>query len=111
MYWHFPAYLAGNPAYTGTRDPRYRQQPVSVIRRGDWKLLLHLEEWSLDGGREKIDVNSAIELYNLKDDISEQHNLALKEARLRDRLLDELLRWHRSINAPIPKEVNTVRNK
>ena len=33
------------------------------------------------------------------------------DARVRDRLLDELLCWHHSINAPIPKEVNTVHNK
>lgn len=111
LYWHFPAYLAGNPAYTGTRDPKYRQTPVSVIRRGDWKLLLHLEEWSLDGGREKIAVNNAVELYNLRDDVSEQHNLALKDTRVRDRLLDELLAWLQSIKAPIPEEANPSRNK
>jgi arylsulfatase A-like enzyme len=111
MYWHFPAYLAGNPKYTDTHDPRYREQPVSVIRRGDWKLLMRLEEWSLDGGRGKLGINNAIELYNLRDDVSEQHNLALKEPGIRDRLLDELLTWQERINAPIPRERNASRKQ
>ncbi|MDE0937572.1 MAG: sulfatase-like hydrolase/transferase [Mariniblastus sp.] len=67
LFWHFPAYLDGNPKYTKTRSyPAYRQQPVSVIGRGDWKLLMHLEEWSLDGGRESIATNNARKLYNLR---------------------------------------------
>jgi arylsulfatase A-like enzyme len=107
MFWHFPAYLSGNKSYTGARSyPDYRQQPVSVIRRGDWKLMMYMEEWSLDGGREKIATNNAIELYNLKDDISESHNVALREVETRNRLLDELLAWQKAIGAPIPKEPN-----
>ena len=107
LFWHFPAYLDGNPKYTETRNyPAYRQQPVSVIRRGDWKLLMYLEEWSLDGGREKIATNHAIELYNLKNDISESDNVALQQVETRDRLLDELLAWQKEIGAPIPTEPN-----
>jgi arylsulfatase A-like enzyme len=110
MFWHFPAYLAGNPKYTMTRGyPDYRQQPVSVIRRGDWKLMMYLEEWSLDGGRANINKNDAIELYNLRDDVSEQNNLALKETQTRDRLLDELLAWQKAIGAPIPTDPNPMR--
>ncbi len=107
LYWHFPAYLSGNPKYTQTRGyPDYRQQPVSVIRRGDWKLLMYLEEWSLDGGREKLATNNALELYNLKTDVGESDNLALTEVEIRDRLLDELLAWQSSVGAPIPKTPN-----
>ncbi|MEX0324283.1 MAG: sulfatase [Puniceicoccaceae bacterium] len=110
LFWHFPAYLDGNPKYTQTRDyPHYRQKPVSVIRRGDWKLLMYLEEWSLDGGRDAIAINNALELYNLKEDVSESRNLSLMEPAIRDRLLDELLAWQRSVGAPIPKEPNDKR--
>jgi arylsulfatase A-like enzyme len=110
LYWHFPGYLQRNPRYTHTRSGKFRAEPVSVIRRGDWKLMMFMEEWSLDGGREKMDTNNAIELYNLKDDISEQHNLALKEPEIRDRLLDELLAWQKNIGAPIPKEPANIEN-
>ena len=72
---------------------------------------MHLEEWSLDGGREKIATNNALELYNLKNDVSEENNLALKETKTRDRLLDELLAWHKQIGAPIPKEPNPKRKE
>jgi len=107
MFWHFPAYLTGNPSYTGGREEaRYRQQPVSVIRKGDWKLHLYIEEWSLDGGREKIDTNNAIELYNLREDVGESTNLALTHKQKRDELLDELLAWHATVNAPMPREPN-----
>ncbi len=110
LFWHFPAYLIGKSHYTGARSyPDYRQQPVSVIRRGDWKLLMYLEEWSLDGGFEKRAVNNALELYNLKTDVGESNNLALKEPGIRDRLLDELLDWQTSIGAPIPKAPNRKR--
>ncbi|TNF74278.1 MAG: aryl-sulfate sulfohydrolase [Bacteroidetes bacterium] len=107
IFWHFPAYLKGNPKYTGTRNyPDYRAEPVSVIRKGDWKLMMFLEEWSLDGGRANIASNNAIELYNLRDDPGESNNLALTETVVLDSLLDELLTWQKSINATIPREPN-----
>jgi arylsulfatase A-like enzyme len=110
LFWHFPAYLIGKSHYTGARSyPNYRAQPVSVIRRGDWKLLMYLEEWSLDGGFEKRDINNALELYNLKTDVGESDNVALRNPELRDRLLDELLKWQTSIGAPVPKAPNKKR--
>ena len=110
IFWHFPAYLRGDKKYTETRTPDYRQQPVSVIRKGDWKLHLFLEEWSLDGGREKIDTNNCVELYNLKQEVGEKSNLALSNKTKRDEMLEELLAWHKSINAPIPTEPNPKRD-
>ncbi|MCK4565424.1 MAG: sulfatase [Verrucomicrobia bacterium] len=110
MFWHFPAYLAGNPKYEGARNPKYRQRPVSVIRKGDWKLLLHFEEWSLDGGRAKIAENKSVELYNLKDDPGELNDLSLKNTAKRDELLDELITWWETVGAPVPAEPNPKRN-
>lgn len=58
IYWHFPGYL-DNPVPRG-RDSVFRSRPVSVIRKGDWKLHLYLEEWQLDGGRDKLASNKAV---------------------------------------------------
>ena len=86
----------------GLQDGR----PVSVIHKGDWKLHLFYEEWALDGGREKLATNHAVELYNLIDDIGERNDLSNINAAKRDELLNELLAWQTSVNAPIPTERN-----
>ncbi|MCC7338866.1 MAG: sulfatase [Pirellulaceae bacterium] len=108
IFWHFPGYL-NTPVIRGRElDVRtgFRSRPVSVIRQGDWKLHLYLEEWVLDGGREKIASNGAVELYNLQQDIGEHDNLANSHTDKRDKLLDDLLAWHQSVAAPIPSQPN-----
>lgn len=67
IFWHMPGYL-DKPVSRG-RDKVFRTRPVSVVRKGDWKLHLYLEEWLLDGGAEAISTNNAAELYNLKEDL------------------------------------------
>jgi len=91
VFWHFPGYL-DRPVTRG-RDKDFRTRPVSVIRKGDWKLHLYHEEWLLDGGREKLATNNAAELYNLSGDIGERHDLANENTAKRDELLDGLLAW------------------
>jgi len=107
LYWHFPAYLE---SYAGlkdeSRDSIFRTRPVSVIRKGDWKLLMFHEEWVLDGGMDKIASNNAVELYNLKKDVGESNNLSKAKNRKRDKLLKDLLGWQNEINAPVPLEPN-----
>ena len=105
LFWHFPGYL-DDPVIRG-RDPVFRTRPVSVITRGDWKLHLYHEEWQLDGGRTKLATNRAIELYNLKDDLGEHHDLANANTAKRDELLAELLAWQTAIKAPIPTQPNS----
>jgi arylsulfatase A-like enzyme len=104
IFWHFPGYL-DNPVLRG-RDPVFRTRPVSVIRQGDWKLHLYHEEWVLDGGRSGLATNNAVELYHMRDDIGEHHNLALKHPARRDALLDDLLVWMKSVNALLPSQTN-----
>ena len=104
LFWHFPGYL-DDPVIRG-RDPVFRSRPVSVINQGDWKLHLYLEEWQLDGGRAKLATNHAVELYNLKDDIGERHDLANQNIAKRDEMLDNLLAWQKAIKAPIPTQPN-----
>jgi len=107
LFWHFPAYLQTyNGLKEDSRDPDFRTRPVSVIRKGDWKLLMFHEEWSLDGGLNKIDVNNSIELFNLKNDIGESTNLALERKEKRDELLKDLLTWQKDTHAPIPNKPN-----
>lgn len=94
LYWHFPIYLQ---AYikndTTTQDPLFRTRPGSAIRYGDWKLIQYFE-------------NNDLELYNLKDDISEKKNLAgLKPEKVKE-LLGMLEEWRNEINAPVPTELN-----
>jgi arylsulfatase A-like enzyme len=104
IFWHFPGYLNA-PVIRG-RDPVFRTRPVSVIRKGDWKLHLYHEEWQLDGGREKMATNNAVELYNIAADIGERKNLANENRAKRDELLGDLLKWFKSVNAPLPAEKN-----
>ena len=108
LFWHFPAYLQ---AYEGlkdaSREPLFRTRPVSVIRKGDWKLLMFHEEWVLDGGQDSLEVNHAVELYHLSKDISESKDLSLTKRNKRDKLLRELVNWQKQISAPIPSNANS----
>ena len=104
IFWHFPGYL-DDPVMRG-RDPVFRSRPVSTIRKGDWKLHLYHEEWQLDGGRDKLDTNNAVEVYNIAADIGERNNLANSNKAKRDELLNDLLRWFKATNAPLPTEKN-----
>jgi arylsulfatase A-like enzyme len=107
LYWHFPGYLqAYNGLKEDSRDPDFRTRPVSVIRKGDWKLLMFHEEWMLDGGRKKMASNNAVELYNLKTDLSESNNLSNTNKKKRDELLDDLMNWQKEIDAQIPSTPN-----
>ncbi|TWU03934.1 Sulfatase [Neorhodopirellula pilleata] len=104
IFWHFPGYL-DSPVTRG-RDPVFRSRPVSVINKDHWKLYLYHEEWQLDGGREKLATNRAVELYNLKEDIGERQELANIKTDKRDELLDEMLQWFDKTDAKLPTEVN-----
>lgn len=77
-----------------------------MIRRGDWKLHLFHEEWALDGGRERIDENNSVELYDLRSDIGERNNLALERKEKRDELVGDVLAWFEQVGARLPKEPN-----
>jgi arylsulfatase A len=77
LYFHYPHY------YSTTT-------PVSAMRQGDWKLLEYFED-------------RHIELYNLKEDLDEAHDLADqcpdKVAELRERLRV----WRQSLSASLPQ--------
>jgi arylsulfatase A-like enzyme len=108
IFWHFPGYL-DNPVIRGREGDvklGFRTRPVSVIRKGDWKLHLFHEEWTLDGGRESGPGNGAVELYQIKNDPGEHNNLVHIEEDRRNQMLDELLGWLRDTKAPMPTAAN-----
>ena len=104
IFWHFPCYLQNQ--VVGARDPKFRTRPVGVIRKGNFKLMQFFEEWVLDGGWDARETNNAIELYDLGSDPYETTNLANTNPAKRDELLNMLIAWQTSVNAPIPNEAN-----
>jgi len=89
VFWHFPAYLE---RYAGM-DQIFRITPAGAIRKGNWKLIEFFE-------------NGTIELYNLKEDIEESHELSKTHPEKTLELHNDLLQWRESINAPVPTELN-----
>lgn len=81
LYWHYPHY--GNQG----------GDPSSIIRKGDWKLIHYYED----------DSN---ELYNLKSDPYEQHNLADSNPETTSNLHNNLMKWLESVDAKFP-EIDT----
>ena len=93
LYWHFPAYLQSYDVYEEQRDPLFRTRPCSVIRLGHWKL----HEYFEDG---------ALMLYNLRDDIGEQKDLAQERPQLVKKLHDMLRSWRKETGAIVPTAKN-----
>jgi arylsulfatase A-like enzyme len=77
IFWHYPHY--GNQGGT----------PGSSIRCGDYKLIEFFED-----GR--------LELYNLAEDISEEHNLANEKPEMTKELHAKLVAWRQKVEAKIP---------
>ena len=95
IFWHFPIYLeAGrNAKELNGRDLLFRTRPGSTMRYGKWKLHQYFED-------------GAIELYNLKKDISETNDLSIAKPGLTARLLKMLEQWRKDVNAPVPTQLN-----
>jgi len=84
IYWHYPHY--GNQGGT----------PGSSIRRGDYKLIEFFED-----GR--------LELYNLREDAGERHNLAQDQPALAAELAGRLAAWRARVEAKLPQPNPTWR--
>ena len=94
LFWHFPVYLETYlEERDPTQDPLFRTRPGSAVRFGDWKLIQYFEY-------------NDLELYNLKEDIGEENNIAETEPEKRDELLQILENWRQEINAPVPVRIN-----
>ncbi|MHC4171535.1 MAG: sulfatase [Planctomycetota bacterium] len=89
IFWHFPAYLE---PYNKKQGP-WRTTPAGAVRQGDWKLIEFFED-------------GKVELYNLADDIGEKNNLAEIMPDKVKELHGILIKWRKSVRAPIPTEKN-----
>ena len=77
LFWHYPHY--GNQGGS----------PCGAVREGDWKLI----EWYED---------SRVELFNLRDDLSEKNNLASANPDKTRELQAKLAAWRGSVKALMP---------
>ena len=77
LYWHYPHY--GNQGGA----------PSGAIRKGDWKLI----EWYEDG---------TLELFDLANDIGEQHNVAPDHPDIVEELHARLDAWRNTVDARMP---------
>ena len=80
LFWHYPHYqhyqLGG-------------ATPYSAIRKGDFKLIEFFDDMR-------------VELYNLRDDIGEKHDLAAEMPEKVDELRKRLHAWRKEVGAQMP---------
>lgn len=77
VFWHYPHY-----------SPQLGR-PSAAMRRGDYKLILFFED-------------DRVELYNLKNDIGEMHDLAASDAPRAASMKKRLVAWLRETKAQLP---------
>lgn len=82
LYWHFPGYL-------GAGAGAWRTTPAGAVRVGDYKLLEFFED-----GR--------LELYNVREDVGQKHDLAKEKPDMVRDLHAKLLAWREAVKAPMP---------
>jgi arylsulfatase A len=82
IYWHYPHYH-----HLGIL-------PSGAIRKGDFKLIEWYEK-SVDG----IDTPGAVELYNVRYDMNERHNLAKEMPKKTKELYENLKKWRKDVGA------------
>ncbi len=78
LFWHYPS-------ETG----KWINRMSSAVRKGDYKLIEFYK-------------NTRVELYNLKDDVGEKHNLALEFPQKTKELQQLLNNWRNEVNAETP---------
>ncbi|GAF90669.1 unnamed protein product, partial [marine sediment metagenome] len=78
IYWHYPHY--GNQGGS----------PGGAVRAGDYKLIEFYED-------------NRVEMYNLKDDVGEKHDLSAEMPRKAAQLRKMLHDWRKAVDAQMPK--------
>jgi arylsulfatase A len=81
LFWHFPCYVG-------------KATPSSAMREGDFKLI----EFYENGGHR--------ELYNLRTDPNEEHDLAKSQPDKAAAMYRTLLAWQKETGAAIPRDAN-----
>jgi arylsulfatase A-like enzyme len=80
LYWHYPHYQHYQQGGT---------TPYSAIRKGDYRLIEFLDD-------------SRVELYNIREDIGEERNIAECNPELVKKLREDLHAWRTSVDAQMP---------
>jgi arylsulfatase A len=80
IYWHYPHYQLYH---------RHGTTPYGAIRAGDYKLI-------------EFYTDMRVELYNLAQDIGEEHDLASKQPEVVRRLRQQLHAWRAEVKAQMP---------
>ncbi|MCX6904309.1 MAG: DUF4976 domain-containing protein, partial [Verrucomicrobia bacterium] len=80
LFWHYPHYQ--HYQLGGTT-------PYGAIRLGDFKLIEFFDDLR-------------VELYNLREDLGEQHNLAARMPEKAAQLRDRLHAWRKEVGAQMP---------
>jgi len=78
IYWHFPHY-----------SNHGMQSPGGAVRMGDYKLLEYFER-------------DTVQLFNLRDDLGEQHDLSRTQPKKAAELRKMLRAWRASVSARMP---------
>ena len=88
IYWHYPHYHGSG------------SKPSGAVRAGDYKLI----EWYED---------NSVELYDVKDDISEKNDLAATMPQKAAEMRDLLHKWLKQVEAavPTPEQLKNFRDK
>jgi arylsulfatase A-like enzyme len=77
LFWHYPHYSDQGGA------------PYGAVREGDWKLIIWYED-------------DSTELYNIREDIGEKHNLAEANPEIVKDLREKLIAWRKEVVAIMP---------
>jgi arylsulfatase A-like enzyme len=80
LFWHYPHYQ---------HYQREGTTPYGAMRQGDWRLVEYY-----DDGR--------LELYNLRDDVGERHDVAAMQPERAKNMRDALQAWRKSVGAQMP---------
>ena len=88
LFWHYPHYQ---------HYQKGGATPYSAIRKGDFKLIEFFDD-------------KHVELYNLKDDIGEQHDLAGQMPDKVDELRKRLHAWREEVGAQMPTREPELRS-
>lgn len=100
LHWHMPTYTAN-----------YGRTPCAVIREGDWKLIHWFGDY-LDTSHStpddkpygKLAIGERTEVYNIRDDISEVHDLAAERPKKAAHLMKALNAWLQLTGAKVPEK-------
>lgn len=100
LHWHMPTYTTN-----------FGRTPCAIVREGDWKLIHWFGDYLDTAGFApesrpygKLVIGRRTELYNLRDDLSESHDLAAERPKKTAHLTKVLNAWLNRTGAKLPSQ-------